>query len=283
MPARNAIIAPREQQPPASCDCGQEWCATCCGLDALVAPRFFCGQLLTDHDLMALVDWTRDKLRLGRHRQGWGVVCGLEVTCDPERASGVIVRPGYAVTCCGDDVVVAEDERFDLLQVCRRPDPCADPEVPVDPDDPGRQDPRRQQGDTEDDDAIGFITKWRQGLELQAVDLSICYRQEHADSQAALSHDTCGQGGACDFSRTRELFKLVTKPVKGTADPRADQAREWKRRYERCLDDVMRFEAAFADLAAAEAEEVRHLAAPAAAGAVLLRPRSGPSPQEGPT
>lgn len=93
--------------PPAACIGGctcQQKCAQeeCCALDCLVRPRFFGGQLLTDTDLGQLVTWTADKLRLGRYRHGWGVVCGLEVRCDPANPSGVIVGPGYAVSCCGE-------------------------------------------------------------------------------------------------------------------------------------------------------------------------------------
>jgi hypothetical protein len=61
------------------------------------------------------------------------VVCGLEVGCDP--CGGVIVRPGYALDCCGNDLVLACDRRLDInemiaaLREARHgghgcPDPC---------------------------------------------------------------------------------------------------------------------------------------------------------------
>jgi len=102
------------------CPCGCAPCeAVCCRLDCLERPRFFCGQLLTDQDLMALLGWTQDKLRLARFRHGWGVVCGLEVRCDWQNEGQVIVGPGYAVSCCGDDIIVCQDTPFDLRGVCK--------------------------------------------------------------------------------------------------------------------------------------------------------------------
>src|SRR5262247_2025944 len=89
------------------CPCGCAPCdEPCCRLDCLERPRFFCGQLLTDQDLMALLGWTQDKLRLGRFRHGWGVVCGLEVHCYAQKPGWVLVKPGYAISCCGDDIIV---------------------------------------------------------------------------------------------------------------------------------------------------------------------------------
>src|SRR5687768_560450 len=77
-----------------------------CTLDCLVHPAFFCGQLLADQDLTALVKWTQDKARLVRYRHGWGVVCGLDVRCRPKYHDQVVITPGYAVDCCGNDVIV---------------------------------------------------------------------------------------------------------------------------------------------------------------------------------
>src|SRR5258708_35156071 len=96
----------QEQAAKKPCGCG---CTaheeTCCGLDRLTKPRFFCGQLLTDQDMTALVAWTQNKLGLSRFRHGWGVVCGLDVRCDRTYPASVMVTPGYAVGCCGEGLV----------------------------------------------------------------------------------------------------------------------------------------------------------------------------------
>src|SRR5512136_626202 len=113
------------------CPCGCAPCDhTCCTLDCLVQPRYFCGQLLTDADLRAGVTWSQNKFRLGRFRDGWGVVCGLEVRCnskpaDPKLAGTITVGPGYAVSCCGDDIIVCADKTLDLTQIVHQPPkPC---------------------------------------------------------------------------------------------------------------------------------------------------------------
>ena len=82
----------------------------CCELECLVRPNFYCGQLLTDVDLDALVEWTRRRFALTRYRDGWGVVCGLTLTCspvtgartccgDPAKGPVVYVKHGYAIDC----------------------------------------------------------------------------------------------------------------------------------------------------------------------------------------
>ena len=65
-------------------DCGCHGPADACTLECLEHPKFFCGQLLTDQDLTSLVQWVQNKSRLLRYRHGWGVVCGLDVRCQPQ-------------------------------------------------------------------------------------------------------------------------------------------------------------------------------------------------------
>ncbi|HEX6863312.1 MAG TPA: hypothetical protein VF414_10880, partial [Thermoanaerobaculia bacterium] len=126
---KSVTLATTRQGSHEPCPCG---CSPCpddgCRLECLTRPRFFCGQLLTDRDLEALTGWTRDRLALARFRHGWGVVCGLDVRCDPDprRPAGVIVSPGYAVSCCGQDVVLCEEAKLDLREACREDEePCA--------------------------------------------------------------------------------------------------------------------------------------------------------------
>ena len=77
-------------------------CPACGGLQCLCRPRFFAGQLLTEQDLNRLDAYVRAKNRLhNRYVHGWGVVCGLEVTChDCENL--VRVSAGYGLSPCGD-------------------------------------------------------------------------------------------------------------------------------------------------------------------------------------
>src|SRR5687768_10542088 len=94
-------------------------CPACGGLECLCRPRFFAGQLLTDQDLNRLDGYIRKKNRLhNRYMHGWGVVCGLEATChDCENL--VSVSSGYAVTPCGDDVILCEPAVVDVCALIR--------------------------------------------------------------------------------------------------------------------------------------------------------------------
>ena len=102
-------------------------CPACGGLECLCRPRFFAGQLLTEQDLNRLDHYITEKHKLhNRHLFGPGVVCGLEVRCDPcdER---VTVMPGYALSPCGEDIVVCHADSVDICDLIAR---CRDYEGP---------------------------------------------------------------------------------------------------------------------------------------------------------
>ncbi|MGR9099215.1 MAG: hypothetical protein ACU826_01485 [Gammaproteobacteria bacterium] len=106
------------------CDSGKAPCPECGGLKCLCRPRFFAGQLLTEQDLNRLDRYIQEKNRLhNRYLHGWGVVCGLEVSCLPCDAGSVGVSPGYALSPCGDDIIVCKEDRVDickLIKACRQ-------------------------------------------------------------------------------------------------------------------------------------------------------------------
>lgn len=134
-------------QRPDPCADDRVGCPACGGLQCLCRPRFFPGQLLTDEDLNRLQNYVIDKNRLhNRYLHGWGVACGLEVVCDPCTPGGVIVRTGYALSPCGDDIVVCADTTVDL---CRLIQDCRPQREPV-CDAPYQQDPRECRGGAEE-------------------------------------------------------------------------------------------------------------------------------------
>jgi len=242
----------------APCGCGGECHGTCCALDGLVRPRFFCGQLLTDQDLMTLVGWARDKLALGRFRHGWGVVCGLDVHCDPECPAGVVVDPGYAVSCCGDDIVVSKDrplaERcLDLTPCCRQEsDPCEDPYASKSESADETSEARLLRGGS-----LEALFPTGDRADLRIVDVALRYRERDDDPQEALAHDACGQQGVCVDSRTHEEFHLVARAVAADNDPMAAAAARWERGYDECLRVLTDFQAAFTSGYELEADAVR--------------------------
>ncbi|MDB5812210.1 MAG: hypothetical protein JWN94_4332 [Betaproteobacteria bacterium] len=189
-------------RPKPTCD-PRPVCPACGGLECLCRPRFFAGQLLTDEDLNRLDHYIVAKNRMhNRHLFGTGVVCGLEVVCsvcDPAGNGTVVVRPGYALSPCGNDIVVCHDEQVnicDLINRCRPrlPDECLDPRNPND-------------------------NECRQGTEDWV--LAICYQEKPSRGITALrggsgascgcgtpgctggcksSHGGCGCGGAAGCS-----------------------------------------------------------------------------------
>ncbi len=74
--------------------------------------RFFTGQLLTANDLQREQDYHRDKARQhNRFLHGWGVVAGLKVSVDQ---GAVVVAPGLALDCAGNELILATEERVSL-------------------------------------------------------------------------------------------------------------------------------------------------------------------------
>jgi hypothetical protein len=91
-----------------------------CDSPAFVRPRFFAGQLLTEDDLSSLMDYVLAKQRFQNARLfGAGVVCGLEVQCGPCDSSQVVVQPGYALDCCGNDLVLTCARTLDVAAMIR--------------------------------------------------------------------------------------------------------------------------------------------------------------------
>ncbi|VTU20024.1 hypothetical protein H4CHR_00502 [Variovorax sp. PBS-H4] len=122
------------------CDggCGSASGSCGCNPGVLVQPSFFAGQLLTDDDLQALTNYVVTRQRMhNRFLVGSGVACGLAVTCHPCGGGRVIVQPGYAVDCCGNEILVPCAVELDINAMVRAlkismqgqdcGDPCAEP------------------------------------------------------------------------------------------------------------------------------------------------------------
>ena len=109
---------------------------TCCNLICFERPNYFCGHLLTDTDLSKEQQYVIEKHKLyNRTLHGWGVVCGLRLTCADEECCGsIVIDEGYAIDDCGNDLVVCEPLRFDVVSLLKEKgwvvgdavyDPCA--------------------------------------------------------------------------------------------------------------------------------------------------------------
>lgn len=119
MPTTTTYTTPTRTAPSTGgcgCGCGSPACDS---LQCLCRPRFFAGQLVTDADFRRLDQYMVGKSRLhNKFLHGVGVVCGLEVVCNPCDDT-VIVRPGYALGPCGEDIVVCSDTRVDVGAMIR--------------------------------------------------------------------------------------------------------------------------------------------------------------------
>lgn len=201
----------------------------CCELECLVRPNFFCGQLLTDADLAAMVEWTRKRLSLARYRDGWGIACGLDLSCsdpggsaaccdDTNGGPAIYLNSGYAIDCCGNDLVVCEPMRVDLSSMCTAPDdPCAAPSKPAATSSmpasapastpaaaasgltgvegqPTEGQPTENQTSCFDIDPAG----------LYAVQVSLRYHEDLSHGTRAMFRGSCSDEGACEYSRVLE-------------------------------------------------------------------------------
>jgi hypothetical protein len=171
---------------------------------AFVRPRFFAGQLLTEDDLSALIAYTTAKDRLhNRYLFGPGVVCGLWVSCDPCGGGTVTVQPGYALDCCGNDLVLPCAAPLDVNAMIRDlratqlgkdcGDPCADQ---------------------------GKATSGRQSTApIRRYCLYARYGEQKTDPVAPYATgEPCGQV-ACEPTRVREGISFILKCPVDTSPP----------------------------------------------------------------
>ncbi len=166
-------------------DCGCGCGGTSARPSAFVRPRFFAGQLLTEDDLGLLVDYTTGKTRLhNKNIYGPGVVCGLEVSCDPCGGGKVIVHPGHALDCTGNDIVLDCKEQVDVQALVRE---LRISSLGVDCKDPCDHDGQR-----------------RYGLFVRYEELPVEPVTPYA------TEEPCPSPG-CVPSRIREAFKFVVK------------------------------------------------------------------------
>jgi Quinohemoprotein amine dehydrogenase, alpha subunit domain III len=85
-----------------------------CDHDVAERPRYYARQLITADDLTLEQEYFRSKLRThNRLLHGWGVICGAEVCRTPQAEKKedyqywkVLVRPGYALDCCGNEIYI---------------------------------------------------------------------------------------------------------------------------------------------------------------------------------
>jgi hypothetical protein len=210
-----ANSAPASSSP---CDCGchdhvAEPCG-CCKLTCFERPKYFCGQLLSDADLTLQETYFREKNKLyHRTLDGFGVVCGLQMRCDRHCKGHITIGDGYAIDCCGNDLVVCEPRTFDVIGELRKKKWLVE-----------RPERRRQPEDRREDDE-DCITK-------QCFYIGICYTEEPVDFATPYATECNPAPGPCQPTRMRECarFEIYDKmPV------RPNPLDEIGKRIERCF------------------------------------------------
>ena len=105
-----------------------------CDFNNFKRARYFHGMLMTDRDFREEQIYHNEKRKLlNRMLHGWGVVCGLEVKPTDPASQCVVVDPGLAIDCHGNEILVCEPQTVDLsAKLCRstrskrQDDPCAE-------------------------------------------------------------------------------------------------------------------------------------------------------------
>ena len=210
-----------------SCGCVGKGCSVCeAPPEAYSRPQFFGGQLLTEDDLQSMVDYTVAKNRLhNRMLFGEGVACGLGVSkdvCEPLRR--LTVRPGYAIDCCGNDIVVPCEATLDVVQLIRDlrartlgkdcGDPCPPPDNTPSADIGNAALAPGESLAPPTNNVVGGV-----GNPVEVIDpaklkgrnsycLYVVYCEHPSDPVAPYDGaDTCG-GGDCCHTRVREGFRF---------------------------------------------------------------------------
>jgi len=179
-----------------------------CDTAQLARNHFFTGKLLVERDFT-----DEQRFFLGKDRRhlrdlhGHGTICGLKVDEHPEpscRGKYVIVRAGVAADCCGREIIVQQDQRFDFFSLIENV--ISKPPVPL-PNERLASPPKHK--------------------------LQIClrYRECPAEDVPALFDECGGNDGGCQPNRIVESYELdvvVDPPPPKTHNVSGKVAMEWQ-------------------------------------------------------
>jgi len=150
--------------------------------------RYFHGQPLSALDLRREQAYHLDKDRLrNRLLHGWGIVCGLDVRvtdkedCRPEEndptSTEVIVLPGSAIDCAGNEIVVRHPRPVYLSSLLKADD------------------------------------MERLHKKPSTVYLTLCHREVLADPRRPLLANGCEPSQSCEYARVIETFQICASTV----------------------------------------------------------------------
>jgi hypothetical protein len=186
--------------------------STCCDLICFERPRYFCGHLLKDTDLTTEQRYVVEKHKLyHRTLHGQGIVCGLRLTCDSTCCGDVRIGDGYAIDDCGNDIVVCESARFDVMARLKEKGLLI-PTAPADPCD-------------EEKEVSPCVVR-------QCFYIVVCYQETEHDFTTPLTPGCGPSPKDCEATRVREsyVFDVVDRrpPVSNPLD-------DLRKRMEKCF------------------------------------------------
>lgn len=103
----------------------------CDELKCLERNKFFDGKFITAKDLIKEQQYIIEKNKLHNRMLGHGVVYGLKVKKAHPFETKVIIEPGHAIDCCGNDIIVCTEKVVDIadkIKECRSGVQCPDAE-----------------------------------------------------------------------------------------------------------------------------------------------------------
>jgi hypothetical protein len=210
----------------------------CCKLTCFERPTYFCGQLLSDADLTLEENYFREKNKL-YHRtiDGYGVVCGLRMKCDGCCDGHITIGDGYAIDCCGNDLVVCEPKSFDVIGELRKKkwlletpeEPCGkkkhderyEPHEKYEKHEKNEGYEKGEHHEHEDD-----------CLHRQCFYIGICYAEEPCNYVTPYTTDCSPGPGPCQPTRIRECVRFE---VYDELPQRPNPLVEIEKRIERCF------------------------------------------------
>ncbi|MEC4676261.1 MAG: hypothetical protein VST72_04995 [Nitrospirota bacterium] len=151
-----------------------------CDYNNFKRTRYFHGMLLTDRDFREEQIYHNEKRKLlNRMLHGWGVVCGLGIKAPDPKSPKIVVTPGMALDCAGNEIVVCEEYEIDLKKQLLCPD------TPVGDEDPCAEKDRGRKG------------KYYIGIK---------YNEVPTDPVPVYAPGGGCEEKVCDYSRTNEGF-----------------------------------------------------------------------------
>jgi hypothetical protein len=202
---------------PCGCGCGCQGHTHsdgCCKLTCFERPSYFCGQLLSDTDLTLQETYFREKNKLyHRSLDGFGVVCGLRMKCDCHCKGHITIGDGFAIDCCGNDLVICQPKSFDVIGALRKkkwliepPEGCCDEKE--------------------------FRERERDCHHRQCFYIGICYSEEPVDYVTPYTTECSPGPGPCQPTRVREGVRFE---IYDQLPARPDPLKEIEKRIERCF------------------------------------------------